>query len=74
MAKIKYQEFRNLRKRNLYTVRALADELGVSFNLIYCWETGQSKPQIELLPKLAKLLDTDVNRLVKIFYDVDLNG
>ena len=73
MAIIKYQEFRNLRKRNLYTTRELGEKLGVSGQLVLCWEIGKSKPKLEILPEIAKLLNTNVTALLNMFYGLDLS-
>jgi len=70
---VKYQKFRDLRKRNLYTCESLGKELGVTGALVSYWETGASKPQLEILPDIARVLNTNVNTLLKIFYGLDLS-
>lgn len=59
-------KFRKLRK---YTQEELAQKLNISFQAVSKWETGQSSPDISLLPDLAYLLGTDINALFGYMYD-----
>jgi len=47
------------------TMRKLADELDLSHAYIYKLETGQRKPNAELLVKLSRLFGVSVDVLVK---------
>ena len=53
-----------LRKERKLTQEKLAEALGVSFQAVSKWETAQSYPDIELLPRLAGLLATDIDSLL----------
>jgi len=53
-----------LRKELKFTQEKLAESLGVSFQAVSKWETMQSYPDIELLPRLAELLETSVDSLI----------
>ena len=52
------------RKRQGMTQEELARKLGISFQAVSKWETGQSCPDIALLGELAAHLDTDINSLL----------
>lgn len=53
-----------LRKGKGLSQEMLAEKLGVSSQAVSKWETGQSCPDISLLPSLAKLLDVTVDELL----------
>ncbi len=53
-----------LRKEKGYTQEALANLLEVSPQAVSKWENDQACPDIALLPKLARLLDTTVDALL----------
>jgi tellurite methyltransferase len=53
-----------LRKERKFTQEKLAEALGVSFQAVSKWETAQTYPDIELLPRLAGLLTTDIDSLL----------
>jgi tellurite methyltransferase len=53
-----------LRKAKNLTQELLAEKLKVSFQAISKWETGQSYPDIEILPKLTELLETNIDYLL----------
>lgn len=55
---------KELRKEKNMTRQALADELHISVRLVGYWENGQRECSLDMLIKLAKLLDTDVNYLI----------
>ena len=44
----------------------LSKLLGISQSAIAMWETGQSFPRTELLPKLAEILNCSVDELLGI--------
>ena len=50
------------------TQEVLADELGITFQAVSKWETGQTIPDTLLLPKLARALNISVDKLLG--YDV----
>lgn len=54
---------REKRKLQGITQEKLAMSLGVSTSAVNKWENGNSYPDITLLPKLANLLNTDINNL-----------
>ena len=53
-----------LRRAKGLTQEDLAEKLGVSAQAVSKWENDISCPDIQLLPKLAKFLDTSVDRLL----------
>lgn len=55
---------KELREEKNMTRQALADELHISIRLVGYWENGQRECSLDMLIKLAKLLDTDVNYLI----------
>ena len=46
------------------TQEALADRLGITFQAVSKWETGQTIPDTMLLPKLAQTLNVSVDKLL----------
>lgn len=57
------------RKNIGFTQEDLAQKLHISAQAVSKWETGQSQPDISLLPDLAFALDTDINSLIGYVYD-----
>lgn len=55
---------KELREEKNMTRQALADELHISVRLVGYWENGQRECSLDMLIKLAKLLDSDVNYLI----------
>ena len=55
---------KELREEKNMTRQALADELHISVRLVGYWENGQRECSLDMLIKLAKILDTDVNYLI----------
>jgi tellurite methyltransferase len=53
-----------LRKERGLTQEKLAEALGVSFQAVSKWETGQTYPDTELLPRLAGLLAVSIDALL----------
>lgn len=66
---------RAIRKEKGFTQEYLANQVGVSFQSVSKWEHGLSMPDMEILSRLADVLDTDMNTLsgynrnTKNFYD-----
>lgn len=54
-----------IRKAKNYSQEKLARKLSVSQQSVAKWETGQSLPRAELLPKIAKVLDCTVDELLQ---------
>ena len=46
------------------TQETLADRLGITFQAVSKWETGQTMPDTALLPKLAQTLNVSVDKLL----------
>jgi tellurite methyltransferase len=46
------------------TQEALAEKLGITFQAVSKWETGQSIPDTMLLPKLAQILNVSIDKLL----------
>lgn len=53
-----------LRKKSAMTQSELAEALGVSAQAVSKWEIGSSYPDISLMPKLAKILNTSIDYLL----------
>lgn len=53
-----------LRKEARLTQDDLASYLGITKASVSKWETGQSYPDLELLPKIATYFDTSVDKLI----------
>jgi len=52
-----------LRKAKGMTQNALANQLGVTFQAVSKWETGQACPDIVMLPELADLFEVSIDAL-----------
>lgn len=63
------QNITKYRKLNKYTQEELAQKLNISFQAVSKWETGQSQPDISILPDMAYHLGTDLNALFGYSYD-----
>ena len=55
---------RAIRKSRNMTQEELASSLNVSRTAVTMWETGQSLPRTELLPRLAEILGCTVDELL----------
>ena len=66
--KINYSEFGTricqCRKKAKLSQHALADQLGISYQHMSNIECGSAKPSLELVVKIATILDVDLNLLV----------
>ena len=63
------QNISKYRKLRGFTQEELALKLNISSQAISKWETGQSQPDISLLPDVAFALGTDINSLMGYIYD-----
>lgn len=54
----------NKRKALGYTQQTLADKLNVSFQAVSKWENGTNYPEVDMLPMIAKALDTSIDSLL----------
>ena len=52
-----------LRVERGLTQAALAEQLGITFQAVSKWETGQSAPDIALLPQLAEIFGVQIDEL-----------
>jgi DNA-binding XRE family transcriptional regulator len=57
------QRLQSMRKAKKWTQEELADFLNVSGQAVSKWETGQSYPDITIMPRLAGLFDVDMDYL-----------
>ncbi len=57
------ENIKALRKKKGMTQEALAENLHISAQAVSKWETGQSCPDVEMLPKLAIIFDTSLDNL-----------
>lgn len=58
------EQIRKHRRALELTQEQLAERLGVSFQAVSRWENGSAYPDIELLPVLAELFETSVDKLM----------
>lgn len=58
------KNLKRLRNINQYTQEMLAEELGVSRQVIAKWERGESSPELNYCVKLATLYDITLDNLV----------
>ena len=58
---------RLIRKNKGITQNQLAKQLGVDQTTITKWEKNRVKPRLDMVFKLSRVLDVDVNDIVKIF-------
>lgn len=59
------ENIRSLRKKQEMTQEKLAEKMGVSTQAISKWENGHCLPETAQLPKLAKVLVTSIDDLLK---------
>lgn len=59
-----YMNLKRLRNLHQYTQEMLAEELGVSRQVIAKWERGESMPDLNFCVKLAELYDVTLDNLV----------
>ena len=57
------ENIKALRKKKGMTQEELAEDLHISAQAVSKWETGQSCPDVEMLPKLAIIFDTSLDKL-----------
>ena len=53
-----------LRKENGLTQEQLANGLGISYQAVSKWETGNACPDISMLPLLADMFSVSVDQLI----------
>lgn len=56
---------KNLRMSKKLTQKQLAERLGVERTTVSMWETGNSSPSLEILKKIAQVLECSIDELVK---------
>lgn len=57
--------FKEKREMAKLKQREVAEKLNISQSTISMWETGESLPRAELLPKIATLYDCTVDELLE---------
>lgn len=60
-------EFKIMRLRKGLKQVELAKQLDMSQQAVSQWESGRSKPPVNILRKLANALEVDVEELIKCF-------
>lgn len=60
-------KFRGLRKKSGFSVTELAQKLGVSIWTVYAWEGGKTKPRMDSIKALARLLNVSETELITAF-------
>lgn len=50
-------------------VKTFAKDVGVSTQTIYSWKSGQSKPTVKNIHKIAKILNMDINIIIDDFHN-----
>ena len=64
MKNILAENIARYRKLNGLTQEGLGNRLGVTFQAVSKWETGQAMPDISFLPNLAKILQISIDKLM----------
>lgn len=59
--------FSDLRKKYGINQEALAKELGLTQTAISKWESGEAKPKIDTIKKLAKIFGVSVAEILECF-------
>lgn len=57
------RKLKEIRKEKGFTQEYIANKVGVSFQSVSKWENGLSIPDLEIIMRLAKILDIDINTL-----------
>jgi transcriptional regulator with XRE-family HTH domain len=68
---------RRLRRAAELTQAALSDRIGIGQSSISKWEKGQTDPELEMLPRLARALGVTVDELIRgvdVEYDAQLQS
>lgn len=63
-----------LRKHKGFTQETFAQEIGVSRQSVYKWESGQSYPEVEKLLKIARTFGVTVDDMLNDEMEVGRNG
>ena len=63
-----------LRKNKGFTQETFAQEIGVSRQSVYKWESGQSYPEVEKLLKIARTFGVTVDDMLNDEMEVGRNG
>ena len=58
------ENLKKIRKDKVYTQEILAEKLNVVRQTVSKWEKGLSLPDVDMLSKIANVLETDVNILL----------
>ena len=58
------ENIRRFRRDENLTQEQLAEALGVSVSAVHKWESGQSAPELRLIPELAELFHTSTDVLL----------
>ncbi len=69
-----YEKLYNFRKEKGYSQEELGNLIGVSRQAVSNWETGESKPDINNIILLCKVLDKDINELVNGIDGLKINN
>lgn len=56
---------KNLREKAGYTQTELAKMMGLRQSTIAMWETGRTKPKVDNLIKLCKILNCSIEKILK---------
>ena len=57
------EQLRALREAANLTQKEAASKLGVVQSAVSMWETGESKPKTEMLPKIAEVYECNISKL-----------
>ena len=65
---------KTIRKEKGYTQSSLAKELNVSQNAVYNWENKKCEPSIEMIKKIADVLEVSLYDLIVISTDLTISS
>ena len=68
---MKRQTLIDLRKTKELTQSQIADKLGVSQSAVAMWETGETRPSLDNIDKLSKILNVSLKKLLDVFLTED---
>lgn len=62
------------RKEQNLTQQELANSLNISYQAVSKWETGQTSPDLYLLPEIAAILHISIDRLMGCYHNFDVES
>ncbi len=67
--KVTFKEL--LEKKDIHGAQ-LARRVGCDRSLVSCWVTGKTRPSLDMLPKIAKVLGVTIEEVLGCFTEINL--